>query len=437
MISSLAAQFAHIDALRAEWVRVNAEMARLEARRARILSERFDVLLEDAPPGSFHHDAGFRSMVADFAAAARVSSVTLEGDFCVADTLIHHLPETMRALSEGRIGARHASVIVSAFLPLSHAEPDAQADYERRVLDVAVEESPARTAAHAKTVAAAAAPQEVSARHRAARTTRAVLLTALDDGMAQLSAIVPEVLGRAVLDRLTGLARVVMAKDGTDTAGASHQVALFDGSAESASSGDGAALQDDRTLNNVRADILVDLLLAAHAETIDRTAEESIAATVQATISASTLAGRDEKLAEIDGYGPILPDVVRRLAGGTGSWNRLFLDPRGMAVSTDNYVPTAGMKRFLRARDQHCRFPGCRMPVHRCQIDHNHDHARGGHTEIGNLSHFCTRHHVFKHPDVDARYRWGARQLQGGVIEWTSPTGAVYIDKPPPRVLFV
>ena len=77
------------------------------------------------------------------------------------------------------------------------------------------------------------------------------------------------------------------------------------------------------------------------------------------------------------------------------------------------------------------------MPVHRCEIDHNHDHDKGGATEICNLSHFCKGHHALKHPDLDERYRWTATQLPGGAIDWTSPTGATYIDEPPPRVMFV
>ncbi|WP_417509892.1 HNH endonuclease signature motif containing protein [Microbacterium sp.] len=159
-------------------------------------------------------------------------------------------------------------------------------------------------------------------------------------------------------------------------------------------------------------------------------------ATVQVTIGASTLMGADDAMGELNGHGPIAPDAVRLLAGQAGSWDRAFLDARGMVVETDNYVPTAGMKRYLRARDQHCRFPGCRTPAHRCQIDHNHDHAKGGPTALSNLSLFCTSHHPLKHPDVDDRDRWTAKQLDDGVVLWTSPLGRTYTDEPPLRVMF-
>lgn len=45
---------------------------------------------------------------------------------------------------------------------------------------------------------------------------------------------------------------------------------------------------------------------------------------------------------------------------------------------------------------------------------------------------------MLKHPDNDDRWRWNVVQKAGGVMEWTSPTGRVYIDTPPmPRVQFV
>jgi hypothetical protein len=95
------------------------------------------------------------------------------------------------------------------------------------------------------------------------------------------------------------------------------------------------------------------------------------------------------------------------------------------------------MKKFLRARDQRCRFPGCHVPASRCEIDHNHDHAQGGRTELSNLADFCAGHHPLKHPDLDDVLRWTARQLPDGTVRWTSPLGRDYDDHPPRRVMFV
>ena len=82
-------------------------------------------------------------------------------------------------------------------------------------------------------------------------------------------------------------------------------------------------------------------------------------------------------------------------------------------------------------RDQHCRFPGCRLALWRCDLDHTHDAAEGGPTELSNLAHLCRRHHILKHNTP-----WTVVQKPGGILEWVSPTGRVYPDVPVSTVMF-
>ncbi|KJQ52782.1 HNH endonuclease signature motif containing protein [Microbacterium sp. SA39] len=194
---------------------------------------------------------------------------------------------------------------------------------------------------------------------------------------------------------------------------------------------------DTRTWDQVQADLFADLLLTADPSAAHGDGLDNVQGRVQVTIAASTLAGADDRPAELDGYGPIHPGIARELAGRNTGWSRLFLDPDGMVRETDTYTPTEGMRRFLRARDQHCRFPGCRMPVHRCDVDHTYDHARGGQTRVDNLAHLCRSHHTLKHPDVPDAHRWTARQRPDGTITWRSPLGHTYEDSTPRRVMFV
>ncbi|RWR15830.1 HNH endonuclease, partial [Microbacterium enclense] len=79
------------------------------------------------------------------------------------------------------------------------------------------------------------------------------------------------------------------------------------------------------------------------------------------------------------------------------------------------------------ARDRHCRWPGCVAPAVRCAVDHTHDWALGGPTDVSNLANLCQRHHTQKQFT-----RWTVRQLPAGILEWTSPTGRVYTDEPLP-----
>src|SRR5690606_26084440 len=119
---------------------------------------------------------------------------------------------------------------------------------------------------------------------------------------------------------------------------------------------------DERTIDQIRADLFTDLLLASDPSEAHGSGLDNIHATVQVTVAATTIAGGDDQPAELDGHGPLRPDIARVLAGDRTGWTRLFLDPAGLVTETDTYTPTQAMRRYLRARDQHCRFPGCRQP---------------------------------------------------------------------------
>ncbi|PRB12087.1 HNH endonuclease signature motif containing protein [Microbacterium sp. MYb62] len=379
------------------------------------------------------------------------------------------------------------------------AAPDTVSLYDAAALVVAEHDSPARTRAMVRQIASSLASETVVERHRRARGERSVTVRSLDDGLALLQVVLPEHLAHAILDRLTRLAQQVIATRSDRSLPVDHEPMLSSDDLDSGDDpvflqdltadavfrddpllddhhlGDpryddprfggvsfgeapldphvifgesgtyttdpsrdaGHVAVDDRGIDEVRTDLLSDLLLASDPSAANGTGLEGIQARIQVTIAAETLLGADGRPAELDGVGPLHPDVARDLAGRNGGWSRLFLDDLGMVTATAAYAPTAAMRRHLQARDQHCRFPGCRTPVHRCQIDHNHDHARGGRTSIDNLSHFCRGHHALKHPDIADQHRWRARQLAGGDIEWTSPLGRVYSDASPRRVMFV
>ena len=178
-----------------------------------------------------------------------------------------------------------------------------------------------------------------------------------------------------------------------------------------------------------RADVFTDLLLTGHATAAATDASicetDAVLAHIDVTIPAATLTGQDIP-ATFRGHGPLDPDTARHLAALAPTWDRLHLNPTtGTVTHTDNYRPTPAQRRLLRARDEHCRFPGCRATVWHCDIDHTIDHAHGGPTHICNLAHLCKRHHTLKH-----HTNWTVQQHPNGVLIWTSPTGRVYPDTP-------
>ena len=144
-------------------------------------------------------------------------------------------------------------------------------------------------------------------------------------------------------------------------------------------------------------------------------------------ITAETLFGADDQPAELHGYGPVSPETARRMAREAAKWTPVERDPDSaeiLRVGRRRKVP-AGMKRWLRARDGTCRFPGCRTNAVSSEIDHTTPWAQGGNTDHDNLEHLCRRHHMFK-----TRGFWKARQCSPGIIEWTSPGGRCYRTEP-------
>lgn len=458
------------------WVEKRRQIAALEAQASSLLAERMRLGDADGDEHPHHRDAIRRSMIAEYSAAGRMTQGSADYAFTDAAFLDGCHPGVREAFRQGAISAAHVREIVRAAGVVREAVNNGTADadvlplYDTVAVIVAETESPARTRAHLRELAAVLAGATTVERHERAKSERTVTMRPAGDGLAVLTIVLPEHLAVAIMDRLTQLARAVIEHrsdhepalepvDDGENPIYPEDIAYDDPSRDDrAIFGDGTFTTDpmrdpltdptnspdvehipadDRTIDHVRTDLLIDLLLASDPSAANGCGLDNIVARIQVTIAATTLAGCDDRPAQLDGHGPVHPDIVRDLAGRNGGWSRLFLDPTGMVVETDNYSPTESMRRFLRARDQHCRFPGCRMPVHRCQIDHTFDHAKGGKTEIRNLGHLCARHHALKHPDVVDTHRWIAQQLPDGTIEWFSPLGRTYRDTPRRRVMFV
>jgi len=117
---------------------------------------------------------------------------------------------------------------------------------------------------------------------------------------------------------------------------------------------------------------------------------------VQVIVSLETLLGLTDDPAAIPGVGPVPADVARTLAAD-GRWNAWVTDASGAVVATGSrgYVPGAALARLVRAREPYCRMPGCRQAAIRCDLDHTVPYPRGA-TTAANLGPLCRRHHVLK-----------------------------------------
>ncbi|MCM3780183.1 HNH endonuclease signature motif containing protein [Microbacterium hydrocarbonoxydans] len=323
----------------------------------------------------------------------------------------------------------------------SHLDEADRAAYAAVMIPLAEEESPNRLRPLARREAEKLLARSIDERHRDARETRRVWITDGEDGMADLHVHAPAVLVHGMFDRLSQAAHALR-----DENRAAAGDARRDGREHAADEREHAA--DERTVDQIRADLLTDLVLtgvpAGHDTTdgmlgaIQARVEISVPVLTLIRSDATDVAGVADAgdtaaavpvgpPAELDGVMPVDPETARVLAGGASGWNRVLTDPvSGRMLAVDRYRPSRHLRRHLRARDQRCRFPGCRIVARKCDLDHNDDAATGGATCATNLAHFCRRHHVLKHHSP-----WHVEQLSGGVLRWTSPTGLTYLDTPP------
>jgi len=346
-----------------------------------------------------------------------------------AEVLVERFPQVWQAQGAGLITAGHARVIVDAGTHID--DDDARAAYAARVLQIAQDESPNRVRVIAERIAQQYQSRTLDERHEDARTHRDVWVTDGPDAMSELHVYGPSVLIHGAHDRMTQMAKELVrragsasGRDATDVADEVDPSASQDSSATAQS-----AAADPRTLGQRRFDLAMDLLLtgapAGH-DTVDGLLA-SISAQVAITVPVTALMGSDGPAAELSGRTPVDLASAKALAGAAPGWDRVLTHPvSGGVLSVDRYRPPESLRRHLRSRDERCRFPGCGMPARDSDLDHTRDAAFGGETSEENLAALCRRHHVLKHQTP-----WHVAQLGDGLLEWTSPTGRTYVDKPP------
>ncbi|MBO1902737.1 DUF222 domain-containing protein [Leucobacter weissii] len=416
-------------------------------------------------------ELAYRSLRAELAVAFQLSEHQTESQLDLAYQLTHRYPSVFRALEGGEIARRHASVIVDASTVIGVDEaPETlrrRAGYAGEVLGYAVAETPNRLRPIARRLAEQWAQRPLEERYRDARAQRRVYVVDREDGMADLIAHLPAIEAYAIRDRLTRIA--IHARHGTRRVPERHQQApgAADGDGEDAAGsggaggtggcdagshgfGDGGADRgESRTRDQLRTDVFADLLLAADEHTLlAGSTAEAVHARVQVLVPAAALprltraetsSDPNAIVCELSGYGPISmrTDQAGNTTDGStasdgimaeaGTWEVVTTHPDTAEVlSVDRYRPSEQIRRRLGIRDRRCRFPGCRVPVQRCDLDHTVDAAHGGPTSTFNLAHLCRGHHTLKHHSD-----WAVTQETGGVLRWRSPTGREYLDRPP------
>ncbi len=110
------------------------------------------------------------------------------------------------------------------------------------------------------------------------------------------------------------------------------------------------------------------------------------------------------------GFGDVLAAAVALLSGPAGhaaALRRKLAGGPAVPVSLPLDIPgvfdtiPVHLRRAVRKRDRHCRFPGCDQPAAACDVHHIVHRKDGGRHALTNLLLLCRFHHLI------AIHRWG------------------------------
>lgn len=456
-----------------------ATLSSMQAARDGLLAIAGRLAIEIAKQGD-HPDRGdhsIRTVAAEIAAVQRASDRTVERRMAAATELVDLFPTVWAAQGQGRISAAHSRVIVDAG---SHLSDTDRAAYAVILLPLADVESPNRLRPLARRIAERFMPTSITSRHRKARSERRVWVTTGEDGMAALHTHAPAALVHGMFDRLSQMAHLIR----TDNLRAARDARL-----------DGCEFDaDERTVDEIRADLLADLVLTG-APTGHASADallSEIRAHITITVPVTTLMTSDHEdtdagdHSENDNHAgdhgsdaddhdsdsdsavetrrPTTPSTVPATAPSRPwhSANHGAAPPPSPPAELDGVVPidtdtarhlagdasgwdrvfthpiTGGALTVDRYRPSkhlrrhlRARDTRCRFPG--CGIPARKsdlDHTQAA-SSGGSTSDTNLASLCRRHHVLKHHTPWHVEQGQSGVLVWTSPTGRTYTDTPP------
>jgi hypothetical protein len=332
-------------------------------------------------------ELAWEAAATEIRAALRLTRRAAESELDTAVAVRRRLPGVWVALQRGEIDGRRARVI-------AHGTSHLDEETARRVVGAVIGDAPRLTtgelAARVRRLCIEVDPHSAAQHYAEALSDRRVVTEASPDGTANLLGLnLPSDRVAAVADRINRLA-MSLNRSG-----------------------------DPRSIDQLRADVFLDLLAGANSA--------AKGGTVELRVDLETLARLAETPGDLAGFGPVIADIARQVAESQrkGEWRYTVTDPgTGLPIDggTTRRRPTASQRRSVESRDQVCYFPGCRMPATGCDLDHRTPWSERRRTSADGLDAGCRHDHV----TVRHRLGWIHRLLPGGDHLWISPLGHRY-----------
>jgi hypothetical protein len=413
--------------------------------------------------GAWDSQAG-EWVIEEIAAALTLSGGVAAHQVAMAGQFTETIPDTWRALEDGRIDRDKAKTIADGVCLL----PDETARHvEERVLPDAPGKTCAQLRAAIRKAVLEIDPDAYAKRRRQAEEDRSLELRDNDDGTSDICARnLPAQVASAVYNRVNAIAQALKAdgdprtidqlrvdvladlarnhypclhaparpdgtpkdatpedgtpEDGTPEDGAAdrpggvsdEQAGACSGNAPSGArdgEGDAGSNDADEDERAVAAGI-AEALRGQLTDLTDRLGDDARTRNTRAALVAE--AARRMKDA--------LTDLKSRWCATTA--NR---DGDIIRHGADSYRPPAKMLRDIQNRDRTCVFPGCRIRAVKCDADHTVAYHKGGPTCRCNVASLCRRHHRLKQ-----RPEWQLHHISPGVLVWIAPTGHWYVTGP-------
>ncbi|SMX75069.1 HNH endonuclease [Brevibacterium antiquum] len=338
-------------------------------------------------------ECGIRS-AEEIALAKKVSPGSGRKFLSTSRAIVHEMPNTFKALASGEISEDKARVMADETATLPSAD--------RRKVDTRMKMSMGPAGLRSLRTEARALAEEMNAEAAAERATRAaanrrVTMTALDDGMGRVSAILPIQQAVAVYEGLKGAAESVSAAGGAE----------------------------GRRNNQLMADTFVERMTG-------QSSAAAVPTEVHLVVEAETLLSDGMVPAWLPGFGPLPARTARNFIAANEAEvfiRRMFTratDGQLVGMESRGRAFTGLLRQMVVYRDDVCRTPWCDARIR--HADHADEYASGGATSWENGSGLCAAcNYAKEHPG------WKHEATAEG-LKVTTPSGREYDDPTAPFV---
>jgi hypothetical protein len=304
------------------------------------------------------------------------------------------MPSVAAALARGTVSSGHVDAIVTASRGLDDAAKQRLAEREESLVDAASSSTQEQFERECRDLARNLSGDGGLSRHERLRRERNV---------------------RRWVDKHSGMCKTLLSLDPLADATAWTAINAAVAAARSTNQRD-----DERSWDQLQADVVVDLLTGARADGDVRIPEVSLLIDERTALEGihehSTCETSDGQALPVETVRRLLCDaiVVPIILGDDGEVLRVGRQCR---------LATRAQRRALRAMYRTCAHPDCDVKFEACRIHHVIYWELGGRTDLDNLIPLCEIHHHLIHEGG-----WTLQLFADRRTIWRLPDGTTYFD---------